>query len=85
MGAPEGTPYQIYNMVGYEFVPTDATSGKLVLTTTNMFGEELSQEFDYSNLTETSCHFEFDETSFVGEPVDGTLTEVAVDMSGGVM
>ena len=85
MGAPEGTPYQIYNMVGYDFVPTDATSGKLVLTTTNMFGEELSQEFDYSNLTETSCHFEFDETSFVGEPVDGTPTEVTVDMSGGVM
>ena len=85
MGAPEGTPYQIYNMVGYDFVPTDATSGKLVLTTTNMYGEELSQEFDYSNLTETSCHFEFDETSFVGEPVDGTPTEVTVDMSGGVM
>ena len=85
MGAPEGTPYQIFNMLAYEFVPTDATSGKLVLTTTNMFGEELSQEFDYSNLTETSCHFEFDETSFVGEPVDGTLTEVVVDMSGGVM
>ena len=85
MGAPEGTPYQIYNMVGYEFVPTDATSGKLVLTTTNMFDEELSQEFEYSNLTETSCHFEFDETSFVGEPVDGTLTEVVVAMSGGVM
>lgn len=85
MGAPEGTPYQIYNMVGYEFVATDATSGKLILTTTNMFGEELSQEFTYSDLTETSCHFEFDENSFVGEPVDGTLTEVAVDMSGGVM
>ena len=50
-----------------------------------MFDEELSQEFTYSDLTETSCHFEFDETSFVGEPVDGTLTEVAVDMSGGVM
>lgn len=85
MGAPEGTPYQIYNMIAYEFVATDATSGKLTLTTTNMFGEELSQEFEYSNLTETSCHFEFDETSFVGESVDGTLTEVVVDTTGGVM
>ena len=85
MGAPEGTPYQIYNMLAYEFEATDATSGKLTLTTVNMFGEELSQEFEYSNLTETSCHFEFDENSFVGESVDGTLTEVEVDATGGLM
>ena len=85
MGAPEGSPYQIYNMVAYEFVPVDETSGKLILTTVNMFDEEISQEFEYSNYTGNSCHFEFDETSFVGEPVDGTLTEVVVDMTGGVM
>ena len=85
MGAPEGTPYQIFNMLAYKFEPVDETSGKLILTTVNMFGEEISQEFEYSNYTGNSCHFEFDETSFVGEPVDGTLTEVVVDMTGGVM
>ena len=85
MGAPEGTPYQIFNMIGYEFEAVDATSGKLTLISTNMFGEEITQEFEYSNFTGTSCYFTFGEDSFIAQDADATLTEVAVDMTGGVM
>jgi hypothetical protein len=85
MGAPEGTPYQIFNMIGYKFEAVDATSGKLTLISTNMFGEEITQEFTYSNLTETSCYFTFGEDSFIAQDADATLTEVAIDTTGGVM
>jgi len=85
LGAPEGTPYQIYNAIGYEFEPADATSGIVRLITTNMYGEELTQEFQYSDLTDYSCYFSFGEESFVAQDVDGLLTEVEIDMSGGIM
>ena len=85
MGAPEGTPYQIFNMIGYRFEAVDATSGKLTLISTDMFGEEITQEFTYSNLTETSCYFTFGEDSFIAQDADATLTEVAIDTTGGVM
>ena len=85
MGAPEGTPYQIFNMIGYRFEAVDATSGKLTLISTNMFGEEITQEFTYSNLTETSCYFTFGEDSFIAQDADATLTEVVIDTTGGVM
>lgn len=85
MGAPEGTPYQIFNMIGYEFEPADATSGIVRLISTNMYGEELAQEFQYSDLTDYSCYFSFGEDSFVAQDVDGLLTEVEIDMSGGMM
>lgn len=84
LGAPEGTPYQIFNMIGYEFEPVDATSGKLTLITVDMFGDELTQEYEYSDLTDNSCYFAFGD-SFVGQDVDGLLTEVEIDMSGGIM
>ena len=84
LGAPEGTPYQIFNMIGYEFEPVDATSGKLTLITVDMFGDELTQEYEYSDLTDYSCYFSFGD-SFVGQDVDGLLTEVEIDMSGGIM
>ena len=85
MGAPEGTPYQIFNMIGYKFEAVDATSGKLTLISTDMYGEEITQEFTYSNLTETSCYFTFGEDSFIAQDADATLTEVAIDTTGGVM
>ena len=85
MGAPEGTPYQIFNMIGYRFEAVDATSGKLTLISTDMFGDEITQEFTYSNLTETSCYFTFGEDSFIAQDADATLTEVAIDTTGGVM
>ena len=85
LGAPEGTPYQIFNMIGYEFEPVDATSGIVRLITTDMFGEEIAQEFQYSDLTDYSCYFSFGEDSFVAQDVDGLLTEVEIDMSGGIM
>ena len=85
MGAPEGTPYQIFNVIGYEFEPADATSGILRLISTNMFGEEIAQEFQYSDLTDYSCYFSFGEDSFVAQDVDGLLTEVEIDLSGGIM
>lgn len=85
MGAPEGTPYQIYNAIGYEFEPADATSGIVRLISTNMYGEEISQEFQYSDLTDYSCYFSFGEDSFVAQDVDGLLAEVEIDMSGGIM
>ena len=85
MGAPEGTPYQIFNMIGYRFEAVDATSGKLTLISTNMYGEEIAQEFTYSNLTETSCYFTFGEDSFIAQDADATLTEVVIDTTGGVM
>ncbi|MBO5498796.1 MAG: DUF4213 domain-containing protein [Bacteroidales bacterium] len=85
LGAPEGSPYQIFNAIGYEFEPADATSGKLTLITVNMYGEELTQEFKYYDLTDYSCYFEFGEDSFILQDVDGLLTEVEIDMSGGIM
>lgn len=85
LGAPEGSPYQIFNAIGYEFEPADATSGKLTLITVNMFGEELTQEFKYYDLTDYSCYFEFGEDSFILQDVDGLLAEVEIDMSGGIM
>ena len=85
LGAPEGTPYQIFNAIGYEFVPADETSGTLKLISTDMYGDEITQEFKYYDLTDNSCYFEFGEDSFVAQDVDGLLTEVTVDMSGGVM
>ena len=85
MGAPEGTPYQIFNVIGYEFEPADATSGIVRLISTNMYGEEIAQEFQYSDLTDYSCYFSFGEDSFVAQDVDGLLTEVEIDMSGGIM
>ncbi len=85
MGAPEGTPYQIFNAIGYEFEPADATSGIIRLISTNMFGEEIAQEFQYYDLTDYSCYFAFGEDSFVAQDVDGLLTEVEIDMSGGIM
>lgn len=85
LGAPEGTPYQIFNMIGYEFEPADATSGILRLISSNMYGEEIAQEFQYYDLTDYSCYFAFGEESFVAQDVDGLLTEVEIDMSGGIM
>ena len=85
LGAPEGTPYQIFNAIGYEFEPADETSGTLKLISTDMYGDEITQEFKYYDLTDYSCYFEFGEDSFVAQDVDGFLTEVTVDMSGGVM
>ena len=85
MGAPEGTPYQIFNAIGYEFEPADATSGILRLISSNMYGEEIAQEFQYYDLTDYSCYFAFGEDSFVAQDVDGLLTEVEIDMSGGIM
>lgn len=85
MGAPEGTPYQIFNAIGYEFEPADATSGILRLISTNMYGEEIAQEFQYYDLTDYSCYFSFGEDSFVAQDVDGLLTEVEIDLSGGIM
>lgn len=85
MGAPEGTPYQIFNAIGYEFEPADATSGIVRLISTNMYGEEIAQEFQYSDLTDYSCYFSFGEDSFVAQDVDGLLTEVEIDLSGGIM
>lgn len=85
MGAPEGTPYQIFNMVSYSFEPADETSGKLIITAVDHYGDEISQEFEYSDLTDNSCYFAFDETSFIGQDADALLTEVEVDVTGGGM
>ena len=84
MGAPEGTPYMIFNAIGYEFEPADATSGIVRLISTNMYGEEIAQEFQYYDLTDNSCYFAFGE-SFIMQDVDGLLAEVEIDMSGGIM
>ena len=85
MGAPEGTPYQIFNVIGYDFVPADKTSGTLKLISTDIYGDETTQEFKYYDLTDNSCYFEFGEDSFIAQDVDGLLTEVEIDMSGGIM
>ena len=85
LGAPEGTPYEIFNVINYSFEATDATSGTISLVSYNMYGEEISQQFEYSNLTETSCFFSFGEDSFVGQDVDATLTEVEVNTNGGIL
>ena len=85
LGAPEGTPYQIFNMIGYSFEAVDATSGKIILISTNMFGEEITQEFEYSNLSETGCYFSFGPDSFIAQDADATLVEVVIDTTGGIM
>lgn len=84
MGAPEGTPYQIFNAIGYTFAPADDESGKLTLLSTNMYGEILSQEFEYSDYTGETCYFAFGEDSFVAQDVDGKLVNVTVDANGGI-
>ena len=85
MGAPEGTPFMIFNAIGYEFVPVDETSGRIVISSQNMFGEISSEEYTYTDFTGTSCYFNFGEESFLAQDVDGELTEVTVDASGGIM
>ena len=85
LGAPEGTPYQIFNMIGYSFEAVDATSGKIILISTNMYGEEITQEFEYSNLSETGCYFKFGPDSFIAQDADATLVEVVIDTTGGIM
>ena len=84
LGAPEGTPYQLYNGAGYSFVPTDATSGKLIISMQDHFGDIVSQEFEYTNYTGESCTFLFGEM-FIGQDAEATLTEVVVESNGGIM
>lgn len=84
MGAPEGTPYQIFNAIQYTFAPADDESGKLTLLSTNMYGEILSQEFEYSDYTGETCYFAFGEESFVAQDVNATLVNVTVDANGGI-
>lgn len=84
MGAPEGTPYQIFNAIQYAFVPVDDESGKLILLSTNMYGEILSQEFEYRDYTGKTCYFAFGEESFVAQDVDATHVDVTVDPNGGI-
>lgn len=85
MGAPAGTPYQVFGGVyGYKFEAVDATSGKLIVTVQGMGmdAEPQSVEYSYSNLTATSCDFDFgDGVMLQGQSkVSGTAVTVAVDV-----
>ena len=42
----------------YSVTAEDATSGVITLVTYNMFGEEITMDIEYSELTATTCHFE---------------------------
>ena len=70
-------------MVGYEVVATDATSGKVLVKQTDIFGDVTTKEVPYSNLTADSVVIDF--TNILGMPGTGpcTLYTGEVNLSGG--
>lgn len=67
----------------YTVEATDATSGNVVITQTNMFDEVTTTKLPYSNLTEESVTIDF--TNMLGVPGSGpcTLYTGEVNLSGG--
>ena len=71
--------YVEYVGAEYEIIPTDETSGVVTLISYNMYGEQLTMNLMYSNLTETTCDFmcmELYLLDFEGNPITATLSEL---------
>ena len=70
-------------MVAYEVQATDATSGKVLVKQTDIFGDVTTKEVPYSNLTADSVVIDF--TNILGMPGTGpcTLYTGEVNLSGG--
>lgn len=81
MGAPAGTPYIPYNAIQYAVKPFDETSGVVVVTSTNMFGDESNMDIPYYNLTENSCSFAT--YNLLMQTAHAKAETVVVDMTGG--
>ncbi len=73
--------------VNYSVEATDATSGKILVQSSNMYGEVSTVEVPYSNLTADSVTIDF--TNLLGMPGNGPCTlytgEVNLQQGGGVM
>ena len=67
----------------YTVEATDATSGNIVLTTTDHFGDTVKTNIPYSNLTEDSVTIDF--TNMLGMPGNGpcTIYTGEVNLNGG--
>ena len=62
----------------YSVTPIDETSGVITLVTYNMFGEPITMDIAYSDLTETSCKFFNADVMLCdleGNPVEATLSD----------
>ena len=71
--------YVEYIGAEYTVTPTDETSGVVTLMSYNMYGELMTMNLMYSNLTETTCDFFCQEIyllDFDGNPIRATLSEV---------
>ena len=71
--------YLEYIGAEYTVTPTDETSGVVTLMSYNMYGELMTMNLMYSNLTETTCDFFCQEIyllDFDGNPIRATLSEV---------
>ena len=71
--------YLEYIGAEYEITPTDETSGVVTLISYNMYGEQMTMNLMYSNLTETTCDFFCQDIyllDFDGNPIRATLSEV---------
>lgn len=73
--------------VNYSVEATDATSGKILVQSSNMYGEVSTVEVPYSNLTADSVTIDF--TNLLSMPGNGPCTlytgEVNLQQGGGVM
>jgi hypothetical protein len=62
----------------YTVTPADETSGVITLVTYNMFGEPITMDIAYSDLTETTCKFINADVMLCdleGNPVEATLVD----------
>ena len=68
----------------YSVTPTDETSGVITLVTYNMYGEAITMDIAYSDLTETSCSFVNTDVMLCdleGNPVVATVSDVVLPVT----
>ena len=82
MGAPEGTPFQLFNVIEYDVVPLDETCGSIVGISYDIAGEKISQYYPYFNLTDTSCDFSFENLLGTFASCKKATTPIAIDGGG---
>lgn len=81
-GAPEGTPFQLFNVIEYDIVPLDETCGSIVGISYDIAGEKISQYYPYFNLTDTSCDFSFENLLGTFASCKKATTPIAIDGGG---
>lgn len=81
MGAPEGTPFQMYNSIGYNVVPANETCGLIEGISYDIAGDKISALYPYYNLTTSSCDFGFE--TLVGVKAVTKTPESPITIDGG--